>query len=773
MSRQSPMRSILAIAMMLVLAMSAVLPVSAQDDESPVEDDVPAVEQPVETQYGTLQISAVTCTGDGEAGSVAILLSNEYASSGECADGASALLIDGVDYGSVAPYLEVQLEVGTHSLYEPDSGAARDIDIAPDGATAVVIVRFTVSPEPTEEPAVEAASETTGEVLIVAHACKPDVQSVDQLFALGDRIARLNACPALTLPGYPAPGGAISGGELSFDFMLAPIAGDAQTLTGNGAFVPDSFCESSIGPLDNDPTNDRCVSTSGFSFELPEGSITFTQTLAPEAMRYVAAETGSDADAGIITGSDPDAGYLGLDTAQRGTDRPTIHLYYLNPPRVNVLVHLCSPDIASPDDLAALGSLAAQLLACPATARSAEGGAVDFAVTVTDANWGPRGLDSAIFDPTVICESDIGDWDGNGGNAICLDAPTYRFDRTAMGSVAVWHNELPAGYAFGGANSDDATAIVSVDLASATIALDTSYDGDVTLHLFDLVASQPATVTPTVTATRTKTPPPPTATRTPMPSSPTATATLAPPTRTATPLSPTMTPAATTATASTGAGTLIVAALYCLSGSGATLVALPPGQQASAADLGGSGCFSGDATIHLTLADGNAIPALKLGRDGVESIQNIPVTGASSHTVTEGLTSTSASFEIAPGTITRVIVRYGAGMAMVDEGVDAAGGASVGKPGDPSGSGGLVTDDLIGDAGVSTSAGSYSGVSFTSLVIENVDAQAVASIEDAKSLPNVGARPMKPVQQYAALLVLGLLLAVGAAGARRSGHGAR
>jgi len=193
--------------------------------------------------------------------------------------------------------------------------------------------------------------------------------------------------------------------------------------------------------------------------------------------------------------------------------------------------------------------------------------------------------------------------------------------------------------------------------------------------------------------------------------------------------------------------------------------------------MGGAGCFSGDASISLTLADGSTISLLKLGRDGVESIQNIPVTSGGSHTISEGLTGKSAGFEIAAGTITRVIIRYGAGTAMVDEGVAPTGGATGAGSGTSGGStsstGGLVTDELIGDAGVSSSEGSYAGISFTSLVIENVDAQAVSSVKDAKSLPAVGVVPINPMQQYVALAgVLALVLASVAFAARRAGcHG--
>ncbi len=778
------LRIIFSLAMVLALVGGSALPISAQGDDTTLEDGTPPADQGSEPQYGLLQISAVDCTGS-DAGTVSILLAGEYTPPGDCTDGSSTLLIDGVDYGAVAPYLELQLEAGVHSLYEPNSGVSRDVEIVPDGATAVVILIFSAGAEPTAEAPVEPASVATSTLTIVAHSCKPDVQSVDQLFALGNLTDRSNACPAFTLPGYPAPGGTVSGGELSFDFTLAPATGDPQTLTGNGAFVPDAFCESSVGALDNDPTNDRCVNNSGFAFELPDGPITLTQTFAPDTMRFVSAETGSDVDAGIIASSDPGAGTLALDTSLRGGDQPVIHLFYLNPPRVNVVAHLCGADIGSPDALANLGSLAAQLLACPATARTAEGGVADFGISVTDNNWGARGLDAASFDPSVICESDIGDWNGDGGDNACLDAPTYRFDQTAQGYVVVSQDFAPDGYTFGGANSADASAITAVD-PSGVISLDTSYDGDVTVHVFDIIATPEATATATSTPSPTKTPIPPTATKPPTRTAtaavPTRTPTSVPPTRTATrtPAAPSATSTATTIAptatqptgSTTGSGTVTIAALYCLSSSGTTVLALAPGEQASPSDLGGSSCFAGDATVQLSLADGTSLSGLKLGRDGVESIQNIPVTDAGSHTVTEGLTGQSASFEIATGSVTRVIIRYGAGTSMVDEGVSSAGGApgsTTGATGSTDPLGGLVTDELIGDAGVSSSAGSYDGISFTSLLAEDVDAQKVSSVKDAKSLPAVGVIPMKPVHQYLTMAAaLALVMASVAFTARRS-----
>lgn len=783
MPRYSLFKSLLVVLFGVLLAGGFTMPALAQDGEGtpPPEEQVPA--------SGWLQISAVRCIGGGEPGVVSILLAAEYTPPGACIDGYQALLIDGIDYGPVAPYLELQLGAGFHNLYDPSTGVSRDVEVVADGATQVVVVAFAAA-EPTAEPTVEPAVETvTGGLTIVAHSCKPDIQYVDQLWALGGLTERLNACPAMTLPGYPSPGGTVNGGEQYFDFTLTPAAGDVQSLTGNGSFVSDAFCESSVGALDNDPTNDRCVSTSGFSFQLPEGAITLQQTAVPDLMRYVAAETGNDADAGVITASDPSSWYLGLDTSLRGTEHPVVHLYYLNPPRLNVVMHLCGSEIGSSDDLYALGSLAAQVLSCPAVARAVDGGSADFEVAVSDGNWGTRDLYGALLDWTATCESDIGDWNGNGGDNACVDAPTYRFDQTALGYVAVSLSYAPIGYEFGGASSEDGDVITVIEPSTGTVSLDTSYDGDVTVHIFSIhqaqVATATATTAPTQTATptRTHTVVPPSATATRTATSPAASST---PTRTATPVATsgpatstaTLVPPSATATESTGSntgsGTLTVVALYCLTSSGTSVVALAPGAAATGADLGGSSCFAGDASVQITYASGESVPAFKLGRDGVESIQNIPATAGASHTLTEQLTGQSAAFTIEPNSVTRVIVKYGAGTSMVDEGVNSSSGGTNGSGGGTAGTGGtgatdgLVTDEIIGDEG-GFFGSSYAGVSYTSLVVEDVDAQAVASVTDAKSLPGVGVWPGASMRHYLAMLMaLGVILTALAVTARRS-----
>jgi hypothetical protein len=115
-----------------------------------------------------------------------------------------------------------------------------------------------------------------------------------------------------------------------------------------------------------------------------------------------------------------------------------------------------------------------------------------------------------------------------------------------------------------------------------------------------------------------------------------------------------------------------------------------------------------------------------------------------------------------------VIVKFGAGTAMVDEGVTSSTGGS-GGTGGASSADGLVTDELIGDEGALFGS-SFSGISYTSLVVEDVDAQAVSSVKDAKSLPGVGVWPGATIHQYLAMLAaLSVLLTALALTARRSG----
>ena len=75
-----------------------------------------------------------------------------------------------------------------------------------------------------------------------------------------------------------------------------------------------------------------------------------------------------------------------------------------------------------------------------------------------------------------------------------------------------------------------------------------------------------------------------------------------------------------------------------------------------------------------------------------------------------------------------------------------------------------MTDELVGDAGVNF-PGSYDGVSFTSLISEDLDAKEVSSVKDAKSLPGVGIGPFGSASLYPALAAVPVLVLSARAGA--------
>jgi hypothetical protein len=96
--------------------------------------------------------------------------------------------------------------------------------------------------------------------------------------------------------------------------------------------------------------------------------------------------------------------------------------------------------------------------------------------------------------------------------------------------------------------------------------------------------------------------------------------------------------------------------LWCLGGTYTTARVLPPGQSAGPGDLGDSTCFAGEASFQIDLFGTQPQPQFSVGGDGMEVFNGLPVTdGGAPHVITELFSGVSASFEIAGGTVTRVI----------------------------------------------------------------------------------------------------------------------
>ena len=96
-----------------------VLPTLAQGDEPVAEEETP-IPDPGNPAMGWLQISAVSCTAGGDPGTVSILLALEYVPQGECLETTIPLLIDGIDYGAVSPYLEAAGSSGISQSHRAD-----------------------------------------------------------------------------------------------------------------------------------------------------------------------------------------------------------------------------------------------------------------------------------------------------------------------------------------------------------------------------------------------------------------------------------------------------------------------------------------------------------------------------------------------------------------------------------------------------------------------------------------------------------------------------
>jgi cell division septation protein DedD len=741
-------------------------PVAAQGDgggTDPNGETPPVTEPTVPAAPGVLQLYALTCDDAANAGVLRLYLPGEFVADATCRETTSYVYVDGIDYGPVAPWLELQLAAGYHTVTELTTGVARDVELLSGVATLMTIVTFVApvveEPTPTIEPTVEAASEEVVELSFVTHLCAPAIQTADALYSLGSNINRIVECPVITLPGYAPPAGAVNGGQASFDYALSPEVGEPLSL-GFASYTASDICESEVGiDLNGNPVDDACYSRSRYDLEIADGFVAVQQTVVPPLTRLGGVETAQPEDGGAITSVDPGSGSFTLDTTLRSSSsRLTVHVYLFVPPQISLSYHVCSPEITTRDVLAALGDVFTQLQSCPAQVAVADGGSLDVDFTVVDGAGSVYGRGSAVYDAGDICELDLRyDFNGVVGDNACISSPRYVIEQVTLGGMTVTTalgspEQRVGAEAFVPGRGDEAT-LVGFDESSQTVTLQTGSNGDVWLHLF-VLSSQPEP-TPTETATAI---PSPTATTTP---SPTATATASPSaTSTRTPTAAaTATPTAQVTPAPTQTprpnqegGMVQVAALYCLSNvTATTLTALSPGQMASASQLGGSSCFGGDGEFRVLLNGTSSMSSFRLGRDGVETVGPIPATGSGSqHTLVDVFSGRSTSFSVAPGLVTRVIVRIEVAQGGVDAGLPSASGSGnypdfgVNYPGAAGDAfGGFITDNLITDELVTddliTNTGS-SGFSmgeddFSKALFADLHGEALSGVDE---LPGVG-----------------------------------
>jgi hypothetical protein len=132
-------------------------------------------------------------------------------------------------------------------------------------------------------------------VSIMKHLCT-DVSTVDEFEAVeaagaaaypGNPAAPLAfsvvACPTIVLTGDVPTSGAVSGGNLDFDFTVVDASG-TQVLSTDGTFEAGALCESDVN-VDADGSGtidaDVCLDTSHYTFEVVDGVVTITETEMP------------------------------------------------------------------------------------------------------------------------------------------------------------------------------------------------------------------------------------------------------------------------------------------------------------------------------------------------------------------------------------------------------------------------------------------------------------------------------------------------------------
>ncbi|CAN5831462.1 hypothetical protein BH20CHL4_BH20CHL4_01990 [soil metagenome] len=714
----------LMVALTLVLlaggSMLAPIPVAAQDGEVAVSQASPETggEAPVEpAATGVLRVVALECAlGEGE-GFLALLLESEFVPDGSCVESIAGIFVDGVDFGPASPALELELDAGIHSVAEANTGMSRDIDVFADAVSTMWVVNFTAVAL-AEEPVTDSMT-----LSLVVHICEPGIISADSLLALGGRYGRLAKCPAITLPGEYAPGGTVTAGQDWFDFVVQDASGFSAAMS-DAVFVPDAVCESGLGvEITASPYDDACYSTSSYDLTVPATSLSVATSGIPASHRFGYAEADDPAAESAVIVTDSSTGAFTVDAGSGYGDPLKVHVYFLSPPQLTIVQHLCGEDIGTPGELDALGGFVPRALACPAVTRSVDGGALDFDASVADGAAVTHALGGAALETWSVCEFELGfDYNGDPNDNACLDMPAYRLMNVTRGLVEVWQAFGPADVKFGGLDfvpgTGDGGTFLDSDPANAMVSLDTSNDGDVVIHLYALSASDEPDE-----------PDEPEAAETPVP------------TATSTPVEPEV-----------GTGAVQVAVLYCLgSRTVTTLTALAPGELATAAEMGGD-CFGGDGQVQITLASGETQPAFRLGRQGLQWIDGLPVSGGSngSHLLTDQVSNQSVAFDIEPGAVTRVILRVEVAFGTSSD----TGPATTETDDTPETAtspnpldflSGLVTDVLVTDelSGIPHAGTSYEGSfdsnSFVVDLLSGLQTDELASVT-AEGMPVVGVR---------------------------------
>ena len=191
-----------------------------------------------------------------------------------------------------AEYLVREIEAPDgYQIIEPE----QTVEVDNDGDCDSPDARFYNRPTDEGEGGGE---EETVSVSIMKHLCD-DVSSVAEFEAVESAgaggqpggigtisalVATVLACPTIVLTGDVPTDGAITNGNVDFDFSVVD-AGGTRMLSTDGTFEQQALCEDDVmldANGDGTIEADVCLDTSHYMFEVVDGAVVVTETADPE-----------------------------------------------------------------------------------------------------------------------------------------------------------------------------------------------------------------------------------------------------------------------------------------------------------------------------------------------------------------------------------------------------------------------------------------------------------------------------------------------------------
>jgi hypothetical protein len=191
-------------------------------------------------------------------------------------------------------------------------------------------------------PGAMAAGAGEGEVtvMVMKHACNPDVKNLDDFNAIKESAdgpvaalaATVLACPTIVNPGDDTSDG-VKGDAVSFAFTLEDAEGTHELPASTS---PAKLCETDLGldaDGDGEISEDVCLDTTHYVFEgVTNGEVHITETEPPAGHRFgellfTPSVIDGNNDADSLVSIDRDAGVIHLDTTADEDGMIMLHVY--------------------------------------------------------------------------------------------------------------------------------------------------------------------------------------------------------------------------------------------------------------------------------------------------------------------------------------------------------------------------------------------------------------------------------------------------------------